>query len=216
MSRRSKRKQWNANNEIHRDEDGVYRWYYALNLLRNPTILFMLWKIFFWICVGMFAFMNVIELFDGGYKFKTFIETGKVFGLLLLIFFGLTTLGYFLYAAFNGFRYCVVFEMDEKGVTHTQAKSQFKSNRKLSFLAMLMGVFARNPTLVGSGLLTSTHQSMRSSWESVTSVEIIRKRNVIKVNETLFKNQVYARDEDFDFVEQFVRAHVGKDCKITG
>lgn len=30
---------------ILREPDGVYRWVYELSLFKNPTILFMLWRI---------------------------------------------------------------------------------------------------------------------------------------------------------------------------
>lgn len=208
-------REWEDNVEVRKDEDGVYRWYYALNLLKNPTILFLIWKIFFWIFVGIFVMINLFDLFGGRFSVKNLVEEGKFFGIFLLGMLAFVAFCYFIYAAINGFHYRVVFEMDEEGVTHTQVKAQFKKNQKFSFLLILLGIFARRPSVVGQGLLTATHQSMRSSWDAVTSVEIIRKFNVIKVNERLFKNQVYARDEDFDFVVQFIRSHVTKKCRIT-
>lgn len=202
--------------EVKKCEDGKYRWYYELGLLRNPTILFVLWKIFFWIGVGLFAFMSALEIFDGNCKAEAFLSLGKVFGLATLGLIALCTLGYLVYAAIMGFKYCVVFEMDDKGITHTQSKQQFRASQKLSLLEFLVGVSSRNPTLMGAGLITIGKQTMRSDWSKVKSVEIIRRRNVIKVNESLMKNQVYVRDEDFDFVVGFIRAHVSKKCDVKG
>lgn len=56
---------------------------------------------------------------------------------------------------------------------------------------------------------------MSSSREQVKSVEIIRRHDVIKVNERLGKNQVCALPADLPFVEQFTRSHVDKKCRVV-
>ena len=43
------------------DSDGVYRWAYELNLYKNPTILFLIWKIFGGILLALWLFMVVLE-----------------------------------------------------------------------------------------------------------------------------------------------------------
>ena len=127
----------------------------------------------------------------------------------------LVAIGYVIYAATQGFKYCVVFEMDGEGVTHTQMPKQFKKAQAMSLITMLMGSVQGKPGAVGTGLLAASKQSMVSHWESVRSVEIDARHNVIKVNERMNKNQVYARDEDFEFVENFIKSHVPERCKIS-
>ena len=46
------------------DSDGVYRWAYELNLYKNPTILFLIWKIFGGILLALWLFMVVLEVID--------------------------------------------------------------------------------------------------------------------------------------------------------
>lgn len=194
--------------------DGKYHWSYRFRLLKNPTILFLLWKMFFWIYVGIFIMVNLFDIFGGHFKFDRFLDFGGKFALILLGFEAFVALGYFIYAAIMGFTYYVVFEMDEKGVTHTQMPKQFKKAQAISLIEFFVGLSANNPSIAGGGLLAATKQSMHSQWDKVKSIEIFAKRGVIKVNSTLNYNQVYAEDEDFDFVKDYIKVHVSKKCKI--
>lgn len=194
-------------------KDGKYHWYYEFKMLKNPTILKLLWKIFFWIFVGIWVFMCILEICNG--DLLHWLKSSWVFLLVMAGFEVLVALGYFIYAAVQGFRYCVIFDMNWEGVTHTQMPKQFRRAQALSLLTILAGAAGGKPGVVGTGILSATKQSMRSTWSSVRSVEIDRKREVIKVNERMNRNQVYAKQEDFEFVENFIRSHVPAKCRIT-
>lgn len=189
--------------EITLGNDGKYRWLYELNLYTNPTILFLLWKIFFWVFFGIFAFVSLLDI-GSGHFLKTAAETGKVFGLIILGFFVLTAFAYYLYALIVGGRYCVVFEMDEEGVRHTQVPAQFKKAQILSELTILAGIAAGNIGTVGTGILAQSRSEMYSEYRLVKSITPIKKRNVIKVDSTLCHNQVYVEDADFEFVLNYI------------
>ena len=194
--------------------DGKYHWYYEFKLMKNPTILKLLWKIFFWIFVGMWAFLSIINSIQGNFNMKDFLDFSKIFLLILIGVEALVAISYFLYAAMQGFKYCVMFEMDEDGVKHTQMPRQFKKAQAMSLVLILAGMATKNPGAAGQGMLAGAKSSMVSSFSHVRSVEIFRKRNVIKVNEKLGKNQVYACDQDFDFVVNYIKSHVTKKCKV--
>lgn len=194
--------------------DGKMHWYYEFKLLKNPTILKLIWKIFFWIFLVMWVLLILLDITDGHFNTKDFLDLSKTFLLLLVAFEALVALSYFLYAATQGFKYCVMFEMDEKGVKHTQMPKQFKKAQAMSVLTMLMGAAAGKPGAVGTGMLAASKQSMVSSWKSVRSVEIDAKHNVIKVNERLNKNQVYTEDADFEYVVDYIKSHVSDKCKV--
>ena len=121
---------------------------------------------------------------------------------------------YLIYAVMQGFKYCVLFEMNEDGVKHTQMPKQFKKAQAMSLVLILSGMATKNPGAIGQGMLAGAKNSMVSSFSHVRSIEIFRKRNVIKVNERLNKNQVYAYDEDFDFVVNYIKSHVTKKCRV--
>lgn len=194
--------------------DGKYHWHYEFKLMKNPTILKVLWKIFFWIFVAMWAFLSIINALQGHFNFKDFLDFSKIFLFILTGVEVLVAISYLIYAAMQGWKYCVMFEMDGEGVTHTQMPSQFKKSQAAAAVLVFMGAVAGKPGAMGTGILSGTKSSMKSSWSSVKSIEIFRKHDTIKVNERLNKNQVYALPEDFEFVENFIKSHVTKKCDI--
>ncbi|MBQ9003147.1 MAG: hypothetical protein IJ087_14955 [Eggerthellaceae bacterium] len=128
-------------------------------------------------------------------------------GLLALLFTGLTVAGYAVYAIMQGGKYCVVFTMDERGVTHKQLPRQFEKAQVLGVLNVPAGLAAGSPSQAAKGILTATHDSTTSDFANVTSVKGSRSLRVIKVNEPLAKNQVYVEPEDYDFVLGYIRNH---------
>ncbi len=187
--------------------DGVYRWVYELNLYKNFTILFLIWKIFGFILLGMWLFMVLIELFDDGLSLESLTELTVGFLLFSLGFFVLCLLGYLVYALLMGGKYCVLFEMNEQGINHIQMKHQVKKVEAISILTMLVGAMAGRPGVVGTGMLAGARTSLYSQFSEVKSVEAFPGQNLIKLNGSLKKNQVYAEREDYDFVLDFIRAH---------
>lgn len=191
--------------EIIQGPDGVYRWAYDFNMLTNPTILFTIFKVL-GIGVGfMWIFEIGLNLFDDGFELSELLGTTKV---LLILFVGaviLTVISYWLYALIAlGGRYCVLFEMDEKGITHTQAPKQFK---KAQVMALIVGLTATNLSTLGNAMVVGSRTAIASDWSKVRSVQCLPRRGVIKVNELLNKNQVYASEEDFEFVQDYIISH---------
>ena len=138
------------------------------------------------------------------------VALGTELGVILAVFIPLTLVSYAIYALINGGKYCVLFEMNEKGVAHIQAPKQFKKARKAALLEFALGVASGNPTLMGQSAIVGNTQAATSVFSSVTCVKIKKNRNTIHLSQGLFKNQVYAEDTDFDFVESFIRSHCDK------
>ena len=189
------------------DSDGVYRWAYELNLYKNPTIIFLIWKIFGFILLGLWLFMVLLEFIDDSLSLETLLDISEVMLLFGLGFGVLCLVGYLVYALMMGGKYCVLFEMDERGVNHIQMAPQVKKVEAISILTMLVGAMAGRPGVVGTGILAAARTSMYTAFADVRSVEPIPGRDLIKVNELLNKNQVYAEKEDYDFVLNFILAH---------
>ena len=181
-----------VSNNIMLYQDGKYRWVYEMSLFKNPTIFWLIWKIFFFIILGLTIFVSVLDTFD------TILDCFKFFGYLVGFMTILSGVGYLIYALIMGGKYIVIFEMDEEGVNHKQCPKQAK---KAEALAMLNRY----------GMLIRTE--MYSEFSKVREIKAYPKTNVIKVNGLLEHNQVYAENEDFDFVLNFIRDHVPEDCK---
>lgn len=192
------------------DADGFYRWAYELNLYKNPTIIFLIWKIFGFILLGLWLFMVLLEFIDDTLTLETLLDISEVMLLFGLGFGVLCLVGYLVYALMMGGKYCVLFEMDERGVNHIQMAPQVKKVEAISILTMLVGAMAGRPGVVGTGILAAARTSMYTAFADVRSVEPFPGRDLIKVNELLNKNQVYAEKEDYDFVLNFILAHTKK------
>ncbi len=192
------------------DEDGVYHWVYEFNLFTNPTILLTVIKIFLGIIVALIVFGIVLLIPDLVQGYAGAEDVAGMFlsgGGMAFLFIVLTIIGYVIYALMNGGKYCVVFTMDDEGVTHKQLPKQYKKAQVISALNVFAGAASGNLSQMGMGILTATHDTTSSSFASVRSVKGSRALRVIKVNEPLAKNQVYVEPGDYDFVYDYIVAH---------
>ncbi len=194
--------------------DGKYHWKYDLNLLKNPSVLIDVYK-----ALGMTILITGFILFliqacSSGFHLEEMGFVLKITGLMAAIFLVLSILGYLLYAALSGWIYTVEFIMDEKGVLHQQSPRSEKVAKRIGCLTVLVGIFARKPGVVGTGMVAANHTSMLSDFSSVKKVKAKRRMNTIMVNEPFAKNRVYACNEDFDFVYQYICSHCPK-AKIS-
>ncbi|MBQ9510876.1 MAG: hypothetical protein IJR55_04205 [Clostridia bacterium] len=192
------------NTRVTLGDDGKYRWTYEMSLFKNPTIFLLIWKIFFFIFLGVFAVVNISDFIKWGPEKA--LENLPVLGYLLLGMTAVVGLGYLLYAAIMGGKYIVEFEMDEKGVNHKQIASQARKAKKLGRATMIAGAASGRIGTVGAGM-NAQRTEMYSEFAKVRKVKAYPRRGLIKVNERLGHNQVYAAKEDFEFVSNYIVAH---------
>ena len=90
---------------------------------KNPTLYFTVLKV---LTIGaLCCTLFVIATSIGSEGLGAFIEGAKVFGVGMAIFVPLTLLSYLILAAQYGWKYIVLFEMDENGIIHQQQDKQF-------------------------------------------------------------------------------------------
>ncbi len=188
-------------------EDGVYRWTYEMHLMKNFSIYFLIWKIFFFIFLGIFAVIFLPQLFTDYDMFvENLPETGRFLLYFLIGMTAISFLGYFIYAAIMGWKYIVEFEMDGKGINHRQTASQAKKAKVIGEVTTLAGIKTGSPTTAGIGM-TSARTEMYSEFSKVRKVRAYPSRHLIKVNERFGHNQVYCEKEDFGFVKEYIISH---------
>ena len=184
--------------------DGKYRWVYEMSFLTNPSIFLTVFKVFACVIIGMFLFFAIIAAIKGDWK--TLMGMTKACGVVLAIFLGLTIISMFFMAIIYKGKYIVLFEMDEKGISQTQAPEQFKKAQKLGKITAAVGAGRGNFTTAGAGMLAASKQSSISEFSKVRKVKPRRWLNVIKVNQPFEHNQVYVPKEDLDFVYNYIRS----------
>ncbi len=187
--------------------DGKYRWIYEYDMLRNPALLITIWKVLGLSFGIVILFLMLINLLDGSFRYwdaETAFGFFRGFLLLLLFMLALGVVAYLILAASYGWKYMVLFTMDEQGVEHRQMAKQFKKAQAWGWLTAAAGALSGNISRVGTGILAATRDSSVSTFKKVSLVRSVRRRHTIYVNQGLFHNQVYAETPDFDFVRDYI------------
>ena len=120
--------------------DGKYRWVYELNLYKSSAIFSEILKVLGITLVIVMLLIGIFSLMDGDGIMDTLKFLGEMGGILLAIFIPLSIVSYLIYAYVTGGKYCVVFEMDEKGITHIQHPKDVKKTKLIGALTVLAGI----------------------------------------------------------------------------
>ena len=189
--------------------NGKIRWVYEMNMWKNPTLLITIWKISLLASLAPALLMFFLSLEQG--IFEAIILSLKVGGMVVGIITALLMLAYPLVTIINGGKYCVVFEMDEKGIHHIQMQKQFKKSQTLAMIGAVVGTLAGSPSTIGGNLLAGSKQSLYTQFSKVKKIIVNKRRHVIYLNEALKHNQIYVSSEDFDYVHQFILKRCSSD-----
>ena len=190
--------------------DGKYRWVYEVPMLKNPSILFDVYWVL-GISFGLVWLLNVIFIScEDGFSLESLWGFTSGFLILMLVFAVIGYVAYVIVAWTYGWKYVVLFTLDEKEVVHQQMPRQVKKAQVLGALTAMVGGLAGKPGVVGTGLLTASKSSSTSKLADVAHLIPNRRRNLIKVNQLFNRNRIYVPDEDFDFVYDFLCKHCTK------
>lgn len=198
------------NNRVTLFPDGKYRWVYEVKMLTNPTILFDVYKVL-GISFGFVWLFNLLIIgCEGDLTLSSIWASSYGFLILMAVFVVIGYVAYVIVAWVYGWKYVVLFTLNEKEVVHQQIPRQVKKAQVLGALTAMVGGLAGKPGVVGTGLLTASKSSSTSKLADVAHLIPNRRRNLIKVNQLFNRNRIYVPDEDFDFVYDFLRKHCTK------
>ena len=190
--------------------DGKYRWVYEVPMLKNPTILFDVYKVL-GISFGIVWLFNVLLIScEDGLNLQNLWSFTSGFLILMLVFLVIGYVAYFIVAWSYGWKYIVLFTLDEKEVVHQMMPRQMEKAKVLGALTALVGSVAGKPGEIGAGVLAASRSTSTSVLANVARLVPRRSLHLIKVNQLLNKNRVFVPDEDFDFVYNFLCQHCPK------
>ena len=192
---------------IKKGDDGTYRWVYEFNMLKNPIILLSLQKMFLFILVGMWVVFGIFKIENEGLV-GAFVAQTKELLIPAVVLFVLSILGYVLLACIYGWKYCVLFEMNETHIRHIQMKKQYKKAQALGWLVTMAGAAAGKPGTAGTGLLAAAKNEQATEFRKVKRMRVWKAFHTIKLDGLMNHNQIYAQPEDFDFVQEFISGHI--------
>lgn len=189
-------------------EVGVQRWMYALNLWKNPTVAITVFKVVALAALAPALLTLVLGIVEGDGA-AAVVMFFKIYGGLLALMSLLMLAGYALVAVFNGGKYCVIFEMDDHGVRHTQLKKQYDKAQALGLLTSLAGLLTDSPATMGAGLLAASKQSTYSRFQNVRAVTLQNRRCVVYLTtKDGVHNQIYVEREAFQSVVDHILKHI--------
>ena len=188
--------------DIVKCSDGTYRWIYEMPMRKSFFLLFEVWRV---LLIAGIAVMLITMIFSDGTFLERLKDSAITLGIVLGIMFVLSLPAYWIVTRANNGKYTVLFELDEKFLSHTQIKTE--KAKALELLTMLTGAATGNMTTTGIGLMNSAGGSLTSRLEKVRTVKGKRSKNLIKVNSLIKRNQVYVKDSDYDFVMDFLTEH---------
>ena len=125
-----------------------------------------------------------------------------------VILFGLSIVGYSILACIYGWKYCVLFEMNETGIRHIHMEKQYKKAQALAWLTAMAGAAAGKPGTAGTGLLAATKNEQATEFSKVKRLRSFRTFHTIKLDSLLTHNQIYAQPEDYDFVLDYISKRI--------
>ena len=192
------------------DKDGVYRWYYDLDMFRNRYLLNVMLKLTGAICAGVY-FLLVLLLDEGGPLVAGEPwESLRTPFLLLLPFLGVMLLvitGYCIAAAVKRGKYRLQFEMTEERIRLVRKQS---TQEFMNTAADVMSLVSANK---GRALQTAA-ASGDTAFSSVLSVTERKKYDGIDLREFGAMNQIMVPPEDYDFVRDFILSHVPEKTRV--
>ena len=193
-----------TDDRVLKDSKGTYRWIYELPMLKSFFLLFEVWKVLAMAAAVVCIFMLLIGLISGDgmdAAVGSVITCAIVLGILEV----LSLPAYYIVTKANNGKYTVLFEMDEEGIDHTQIKTD--KAKALELLTIFVGGVTKNRGATAAGALAASGGSLYSRFANVRRVKAYPKLNLIRVNGRLIHNMIYVRDEDFDFVYQYIVNH---------
>jgi hypothetical protein len=188
-------------------KDGKYRWIHEVNMFKNPSILFDVWKVLGITMLIVIVIVGFILVISGDLDVDGMLGMGKAMLITAAIMAVLSIIGYLVYALIAGGKYIVLFTLDEKEVVHQQMPRSAKKGQIIGDLAILAGLATGRMGTIGTGMLAKSHTSMTTTLSDVKRLTPCPRMNMIKVNETLSKNRVYVCKEDFFLVYNFLCEH---------
>ena len=194
---------------IKKCDDGSYRWVYEFDMLKNPIILLTVLKIFLFVLVGMWVIFGLFRIGRDGFV-GAFVAQTKELLIPAAILLGLSIAAYIILACIYGWKYCVLFEMNETGIRHIQMEKQYKKAQAIGWLTAMAGAAAGKPGAAGTGLLAATKNEQATEFRIVKRMRSFRAFHTIKLDGLLNHNQIYTQPEDYDFVLDYISKRIPK------
>ena len=190
--------------QIVMDTKGKYRWVYELPMRKSLFLLAEVWRVIGTAALIVMIFGTIVNMLTGS-GLQASLSFAGMLAIVLGILLVLSIPSYFIVMKAGNGKYTVLFEMDDDGIDHIAIKTE--AAEALEILTMLAGVVGHSRGTTAAGALAASGGSLYSRFANVRKIKADRANNLIRVNGRFTRNMIYAADEDFDFVYDFITDH---------
>ena len=197
------------------DESGAYHWVYHLDMKKNPEPLRVVIKLIFGVTFAvalLVAVMLVLGSNGVGYSLMIFCAVGGGLGAVMAL---VAWCVWLVEGARRGWHYLYEYLMTEERVVVLQTPEEQAHSEKLAAASFVLSVVNGSPTLAAAGTAALAGVRVDSVYKDVRKVIAVRRHDLIKVNNRLMHNVVYADARQYDFVWSYITSHC-PNAKIKG
>lgn len=192
-----------------------YRWLVDVNLWRDTVLPGTLLKLILIAAAFPALVLLLIEVFEGNAAVGL-RAAAQVYGIVAGALLGLMVIAYPLFIVFKGGRYTALFEMDEHDVRHIEMPASADRGALLAWLGVLAGAAARDPTVMGAGLLGGARREMTTRFADVRKVIVDERRSVIRlIARDMTRNLLFTPPADFARVRDAVLERCRPDIRVV-
>lgn len=174
-------------------------WEIDIPLLNNKILIKQILMVFVITYIIISLLMSFIFLFNG--EFKTIPTLLLIF---LLVCVGLFVLSLIVMLLIFGNRMRLRFTVDKKGVLYEMIDTRGK---KLTTLAIILGLFSKRPTSTGAGLIAKSQERVFIDFKNVVKIdERDKEKTILLKNEWRTLLAIYCKEENYDNVKEFLKS----------
>ena len=192
-----------------------YRWMVDVDLWRDTVLPGMLLKLIAIAAAFPALLLLLIEVIEGNAA-GGLRAAAQVYGIVAGILLALFVIACPLFILLKGGRYAALFEMDASEVRHIEMPASTDRTALLTWVGVLAGAAARNPTAMGASLLGGARREMTTRFSDVRTVIVDERRHVIRlVARDMTRNLLYTPPEDFARIRDAVLEHCRRDVRVV-
>lgn len=106
-----------------------------------------------------------------------------------------------------GGKYALGFTINNDGIYSYTEEAQRKKNSIINKLTIILGMFSRKPTVIGSGVLANSRQNTMIKWRNIRKIKLYPRYRTIMVYAEIGQNiGVFCTKENYDEVEWFIKS----------
>lgn len=170
-------------------------WSIKVSIFKNPIILRQLG-----LAIGIpFGSLILILLV----LTKEVRYTLYALGLIFTLFF----VTYIFIRLIYGGKYALRYTIDNNGIYSYTDDDQRKKNSIINKLTIILGIFSRKPTVIGSGVLANSRQNSMIKWRNIRRIKLYPRYRTIMVYGGIGENiGIFCSKENYDEVEWFIKS----------